>query len=214
MTVWDEEECTEQTTRRSTMPNTLRLVPTCTCEPVLGPGTCLGLPLWNLGNVRAVGYTGTTADDKRANAKGARKYEGMKADDWRSDKCRRRPQHEGESLVTLWFRDEKGYVLYPQIGDRLDLICPPLDTARSTPDYEFYKLYLVSSREQADRCEVTGPPNIVLTCDEPTRERRFTIKFQEFSPNLWGHEFKSMHDYYIIDVSQSSSSPSSSSQAH
>lgn len=96
------------------------------------------------------------------------------------------------------FSDEKGYVLYPQIGDRLDLICPPLDTARSTPEYEFYKLYLVSSREQADRCEVMGAPNIVLTCDEPTRERRFTIKFQEFSPNLWGHEFKSMHDYYII----------------
>ncbi|XP_075943092.1 ephrin-B3b [Anarhichas minor] len=99
------------------------------------------------------------------------------------------------------FRDDKGYVLYPQIGERLDLICPPLDTARSTPEYEFYKLYLVSLREQADRCEVTGPPNIVLTCDEPTRERRFTIKFQEFSPNLWGHEFKSMHDYFIIATS-------------
>lgn len=99
------------------------------------------------------------------------------------------------------FRDDKGYVLYPQIGDRLDLICPPLDTARSTPEYEFYKLYLVSSREEADRCEVSGAPNIVLTCDEPTRERRFTIKFQEFSPNLWGHEFKSMHDYYIIATS-------------
>nr|XP_057922023.1 ephrin-B3b [Doryrhamphus excisus] len=99
------------------------------------------------------------------------------------------------------FRDDKGYVLYPQIGDRLDLICPPLDTIRSTPEYEFYKLYLVSSREQADRCEVMGAPNIVLTCDEPTRERRFTIKFQEFSPNLWGHEFKSMHDYYIIATS-------------
>lgn len=99
------------------------------------------------------------------------------------------------------FRDDKGYVLYPQIGDRLDLICPPLDTVRSTPEYEFYKLYLVSSREQADRCEVMGAPNIVLTCDEPSRERRFTIKFQEFSPNLWGHEFKSMHDYYIIATS-------------
>uniref|UniRef100_A0A8D3C7N2 Ephrin B3 n=1 Tax=Scophthalmus maximus TaxID=52904 RepID=A0A8D3C7N2_SCOMX len=104
------------------------------------------------------------------------------------------------------FRDDKGYILYPQIGDRLDLICPPLDTARSTPDYEFYKLYLVATREQADRCEVMGPPNIVLTCDEPTRERRFTIKFQEFSPNLWGHEFKSMHDYYIIDPGSRSSS--------
>lgn len=47
-----------------------------------------------------------------------------------------------------------------------------------------------------------GPPNIVLTCDEPTRERRFTIKFQEFSPNLWGHEFKSLHDYFIIGESR------------
>uniref|UniRef100_A0A8C6UL65 Ephrin-B3 n=1 Tax=Neogobius melanostomus TaxID=47308 RepID=A0A8C6UL65_9GOBI len=99
------------------------------------------------------------------------------------------------------FLDAKGYVLYPQIGDRLDLICPPQDTPRSTPEYEFYKLYLVSTREQADRCEVMGTPNIVLTCDEPARERRFTIKFQEFSPNLWGHEFKSMHDYYIIATS-------------
>ncbi|XP_053272700.1 ephrin-B3b [Pleuronectes platessa] len=98
------------------------------------------------------------------------------------------------------FRDDKGYILYPQIGDRLDLICPPLDTARSTPEYEFYKLYLVAKREQADRCEVMGPPNIVLTCDEPTRERRFTIKFQEFSPNLWGHEFKTLHDYFIIET--------------
>lgn len=106
------------------------------------------------------------------------------------------------SFLPSRFRDDKGYILYPQIGDRLDLICPPLDTARSTPEYEFYKLYLVSSREQADRCEVMGPPNIVLTCDEPTRERRFTIKFQEFSPNLWGHEFKSMHDYYIIGESR------------
>ncbi|KAI4808548.1 hypothetical protein KUCAC02_000605, partial [Chaenocephalus aceratus] len=105
------------------------------------------------------------------------------------------------SEVALRFKDDKGYVLYPQIGDRLDLICPPLDTGRSTPEYEFYKLYLVSSREQADRCEVSGAPNIVLTCDEPTRERRFTIKFQEFSPNLWGHEFKSMQDYFIIATS-------------
>jgi len=70
--------------------------------------------------------------------------------------------------------------------------------ARSTPEYEFYKLYLVSVREQADRCEVSGTPNIVLTCDEPARERRFTIKFQEFSPNLWGHEFNTMQDYFII----------------
>ncbi|XP_062312054.1 ephrin-B3-like, partial [Osmerus eperlanus] len=98
------------------------------------------------------------------------------------------------------FGDDRGYVLYPQIGDRLDLICPSSSPAgpRATSEYEFYKLYLVSTREQADRCEVMGPPNLLLTCDKPASDMRFTIKFQEFSPNLWGHEFKSLQDYYII----------------
>ncbi|RMC22847.1 hypothetical protein DUI87_00153 [Hirundo rustica rustica] len=64
------------------------------------------------------------------------------------------------------FLDAGGYVLYPQIGDRLDLVCP------GGAAYEYYKLYL--------------------------RDVRFTIKFQEFSPNLWGHEFRRQHDYYII----------------
>ncbi|XP_030648911.1 ephrin-B3 [Chanos chanos] len=101
------------------------------------------------------------------------------------------------------FGDERGYVLYPQIGDRLDLICPASSPAgpHSPPEYEYYKLYLVSTREQADRCEVIGAPNLLLTCDKPNSDMRFTIKFQEFSPNLWGHEFKSLQDYYIISTS-------------
>lgn len=89
--------------------------------------------------------------------------------------------------------------MYPQIGDRLDLICPrsvPLGPF-STEDYEYYKLYLVQT-EQADRCEILRTPNLLLTCDRPEHDMRFTIKFQEYSPNLWGHEFKTNQDYYII----------------
>ncbi|XP_055054138.1 ephrin-B3b isoform X2 [Misgurnus anguillicaudatus] len=101
------------------------------------------------------------------------------------------------------FNDDKGYVLYPQIGDRLDLICPGSEPPgpRAPAEYEYYKLYLVSSREQADRCEVTGAPNLLLTCDKPNSDMRFTIKFQEYSPNLWGHEFKTNQDYFIIATS-------------
>ncbi|XP_051995482.1 ephrin-B3-like isoform X2 [Xyrauchen texanus] len=101
------------------------------------------------------------------------------------------------------FIDDKGYVLYPQIGDRLDLICPASEPPgpRAPAEYEYYKLYLVSSREQADRCEVTGAPNLLLTCDKPNNDMRFTIKFQEYSPNLWGHEFKTNQDYFIIATS-------------
>ncbi len=104
------------------------------------------------------------------------------------------------SLSFSRFSDDKGYVLYPQIGDRLDLICPGSEPPgpRAPAEYEFYKLYLVSSRDQADRCEVTGAPNLLLTCDKPNNDMRFTIKFQEYSPNLWGHEFKTNQDYFII----------------
>nr|XP_033780919.1 ephrin-B3 isoform X5 [Geotrypetes seraphini] len=101
------------------------------------------------------------------------------------------------------FQDEGGYIIYPQIGDRLDLICPrslPLGPF-STEDYEYYKLYLVQTSEQVEQCEILPTPNLLLTCDRPEHDMRFTIKFQEYSPNLWGHEFKSNHDYYIITTS-------------
>ncbi|XP_029437544.1 ephrin-B3 isoform X1 [Rhinatrema bivittatum] len=101
------------------------------------------------------------------------------------------------------FQDEGGYIIYPQIGDRLDLICPrslPLGPF-STEEYEYYKLYLVQTAEQVEQCEILQAPNLLLTCDRPEHDMRFTIKFQEYSPNLWGHEFKSNHDYYIITTS-------------
>ncbi|KAL7848473.1 hypothetical protein AOLI_G00231910 [Acnodon oligacanthus] len=121
--------------------------------------------------------------------------------------------NQGHMSFPYRFGDERGYVLYPQIGDRLDLVCPASAPAgpRSTSEYEYYKLYLVSTREQADRCEVIGPPNLLLTCDRPNADMRFTIKFQEFSPNLWGHEFKNLHDYYIIEQLTANERPNGTS---
>lgn len=94
-------------------------------------------------------------------------------------------------------------MLYPQIGDRLDLLCPRARPPgpHSSPSYEFYKLYLVGGA-QGRRCEAPPAPNLLLTCDRPDLDLRFTIKFQEYSPNLWGHEFRSHHDYYIIGTAR------------
>ncbi|KAM9250272.1 ephrin-B3, partial [Cariama cristata] len=100
------------------------------------------------------------------------------------------------AVLGSWQRG--GYVLYPQIGDRLDLVCPGVGGAGG--GYEYYKLYLVGGA-QARRCQVPPAPTLLLTCDRPHRDVRFTIKFQEFSPNLWGHEFRRLHDYYIITTS-------------
>lgn len=101
-------------------------------------------------------------------------------------------------IVTLYvlccrFVSGKGLVIYPEIGDKLDIICPKGDMGRP---YEFYKLYLVK-KEQAESCSTILDPNVLVTCNKPEKDIKFTIKFQEFSPNYMGLEFKRFTNYYI-----------------
>ncbi|KAM4554788.1 ephrin-B1 [Odontesthes bonariensis] len=91
----------------------------------------------------------------------------------------------------------KGLVIYPDIGDKLDIICPKADEGR---DYEFFKLYLVK-REQAESCSTVLDPNVLVNCNKPEKDIKFTIKFQEFSPNYMGLEFKKNVNYYITSTS-------------
>ncbi|KAJ7310214.1 hypothetical protein JRQ81_007109 [Phrynocephalus forsythii] len=91
------------------------------------------------------------------------------------------------------FLPGKGLVIYPEIGDKLDIICPKVEPSKP---YEYYKLYLVK-RDQAESCSTVMDPNVLVTCNKPEQEIRFTIKFQEFSPNYMGLEFKRHHDYFI-----------------
>ncbi|RMB92696.1 hypothetical protein DUI87_31005 [Hirundo rustica rustica] len=84
------------------------------------------------------------------------------------------------------FMTGKGLVIYPEIGDKLDIICPKAELSKP---YEYYRLYLVG-KEQADACSTVMDPNVLVTCNRPEQEIRFTIKFQEFSPNYMGLEFK------------------------
>lgn len=102
------------------------------------------------------------------------------------------PRLTVSSLLGRFLRG-KGLVIYPKIGDKLDIICPRAEAGRP---YEYYKLYLVRP-EQAAACSTVLDPNVLVTCNRPEHEIRFTIKFQEFSPNYMGLEFKKHHDYYI-----------------
>ncbi|XP_064834067.1 ephrin-B1-like [Oncorhynchus masou masou] len=95
------------------------------------------------------------------------------------------------------FQYGKGLVMYPEIGDKLDIICPKADMGRP---YEFYKLYLVK-KEQADQCSTVMDPNVLVNCNKPEKDIKFTIKFQEFSPNYMGLEFKKNVNYYITSTS-------------
>ncbi|KAJ8394414.1 hypothetical protein AAFF_G00046250 [Aldrovandia affinis] len=95
------------------------------------------------------------------------------------------------------FQSGKGLVIYPEIGDKLDIICPKADVDRP---YEYYKLYLVK-RIQAESCSTIMDPNVLVNCNRPEKDIKFTIKFQEFSPNYMGLEFKKNINYYITSTS-------------
>ncbi|XP_028993532.1 ephrin-B2a isoform X2 [Betta splendens] len=97
------------------------------------------------------------------------------------------------------FVPSQGVVLYPQIGDKLDIVCPRVDGGVSE-GVEYYKVYMVS-REQLESCTITKADTPLLNCVKPDQDVKFTLKFQEFSPNLWGLEFFRGKDYYIISTS-------------
>lgn len=90
----------------------------------------------------------------------------------------------------------QGVVLYPQIGDKLDIVCPRVDSGMGDA-VEYYKVYMVP-REQLESCTITKADTPLLNCVKPDQDVKFTLKFQEFSPNLWGLEFFRGKDYYII----------------
>lgn len=94
------------------------------------------------------------------------------------------------------FVQGQGVVLYPQIGDKLDIVCPRVDGG-VTDGVEYYKVYMVP-REQLESCTITKADTPLLNCVKPDQDVKFTLKFQEFSPNLWGLEFFRGRDYYII----------------
>lgn len=99
------------------------------------------------------------------------------------------------SHLTHRFIPSQGLVLYPQIGDKMDIVCPRAD-ASSGGKEEFYRVYLVS-RSQMESCTIDKTDTPLLNCDKPHQDVKFTFKFQEFSPNLWGLEFLKGRDYYI-----------------
>ncbi|XP_070607268.1 ephrin-B2 isoform X2 [Erythrolamprus reginae] len=100
------------------------------------------------------------------------------------------------------FHPGQGLILYPKIGDKLDIICPKVDS-KTSGQYEYYKVYMVE-KDQADSCTVKKDNTPLLNCAKPDQDVKFTIKFQEFSPNLWGLEFQRNKDYYIISTSNGS----------
>ncbi|XP_076012114.1 ephrin-B2-like [Genypterus blacodes] len=84
----------------------------------------------------------------------------------------------------------------------MDIVCPRASASPGGKE-EFYRVYLVT-RNQMESCTIEKSDAPLLSCNKPHRDVKFTFKFQEFSPNLWGLEFLKGRDYYITSTSTSS----------
>ncbi len=71
----------------------------------------------------------------------------------------------------------QGLVLYPQIGDKMDIVCPRMEGG-STEGVEYYKLYMVPL-EQLKSCQVTK-------ADTPLTQLRQTGPGCQIHPQIPG----------------------------
>uniref|UniRef100_UPI00358E3CD6 ephrin-B2a-like n=1 Tax=Myxine glutinosa TaxID=7769 RepID=UPI00358E3CD6 len=95
------------------------------------------------------------------------------------------------------FSPGRSFVLYPDIGDKVDIVCPRLSADALG---ERHRLFLVGA-EEAEACETRPDRRPLLSCSRPARNVHFTLKVQEFSPSVLGLEFRRGEDYYIISTS-------------
>ncbi|XP_055795303.1 ephrin-B2a-like, partial [Salvelinus fontinalis] len=65
----------------------------------------------------------------------------------------------------------QGLVLYPQIGDKLDIVCPRVDAVAD--GVEYYKIHMVP-REQLESCIITKADTPLLNCVKPDQDVKFT----------------------------------------
>lgn len=84
-------------------------------------------------------------------------------------------------------------------------MCPRSDGSPGTKE-EFHRVYMVS-KSQMESCTLEKTDMLLLNCNKPHQDVKYTLKFQEFSPNLWGLEFLRGRDYYITCECQSVNPP-------
>ena len=101
--------------------------------------------------------------------------------------------------------------LYPQLGDKLNILCPVWNTSDARAYPEYHSLYMVT-RDQYTSCHLddsaAGAPGAetsgfrwIFGCSAPERRNVFSLFVSPFSPLPGGFEFLPGRDYYVISPS-------------
>jgi len=92
--------------------------------------------------------------------------------------------------------------------EKMDIYCPfmastvPMEgQSKSVSSHHHYqKIYMVD-QESYEQCKLKSNSKFVMTCNVPTQEKKFTIKFVQVNPLPNGFEF-SEGAYYLISTSE------------
>ncbi|CAG5109547.1 Oidioi.mRNA.OKI2018_I69.chr2.g4067.t1.cds [Oikopleura dioica] len=107
------------------------------------------------------------------------------------------------------FRFANSYSLDVNLEDKVDIYCPQYSSAAVddrtetfSTDKHYQTIYMVDE-ESFNSCRLGDFRSFkkIMTCSQPVREKKFTVKFQEVSPSPFGLEFKPDVDYFFISTS-------------
>ncbi|CAG5100232.1 Oidioi.mRNA.OKI2018_I69.XSR.g16905.t1.cds [Oikopleura dioica] len=96
------------------------------------------------------------------------------------------------------FETEPFHKITVRIGDKMDLICPRHGDGLTHDGKMFHKIYEVS-KEAFENCDSSQGKRLI-SCDQPTKEKKYTVLFQELNPSPYGLEFLPGETYYYIST--------------
>lgn len=116
----------------------------------------------------------------------------------------------GETLDALYWTEtnehfraalteETFHSIEVKIGDKIDLICPRIGDGRDHNGHMYHNIVQVTE-DQFRECDTRGGKRLI-SCDEPEREQKYTVLFQDTNPSPYGLEFTPGQTYYYISTS-------------
>jgi hypothetical protein len=101
----------------------------------------------------------------------------------------------------------KNYTRHVQLQEKMDIFCPQYespadeDTRTFSKSHHFQIIYMVDE-QSFNSCSLNvARAKKIMSCEQPVRVKKFTMKFQEVNPNPYGLEFHADTDYYFISTS-------------
>lgn len=100
----------------------------------------------------------------------------------------------------------RNYTRHVQLQEKMDIFCPQYespadeDVRTFSQSHHFQTIFMVDESSY-NSCSLPDRPKRIMTCEQPLREKKFTMIFQEVNPNPFGLVFSPDKNYYFISTS-------------